>query len=347
MKLVVIIPALNEDRTLPEVIGRIPRGIEGIAETEVVVVDDGSEDDTVGGALKAGARVVSHHANLGVGVALNTGMEAALRLGADVIVNMDGDGQFNPEDIPELIAPILKEDYGFVTCTRFKTREVLPRMPRMKYWGNLMMSRLINWIIWNAHFTDVSCGFRAYSRETALRMNLFGRFSYTQEMFIDLAAKNVKMTEVPLRVRGVRQHGTSRVANNLWRYATRVGGIILRAMRDTRPLKFFGGIGLTTFLFGIILGLVVFIEWLLTGRTVRFRSLLIGSGTFLTLGFLLCVMALLADMIGRLRRTAEDIRYLLRKQEYDGVPFTPAAGNEVPRDSDRAVAESSSAGEAK
>lgn len=326
MKLVVIIPALNEEKTLARVIQRIPHRIDGVRSTDVVVVDDGSDDNTVPCAYEAGARVVRHHVNLGVGAALATGMDAALRLGADVIVNMDGDGQFNPEDIPALIAPIINDGYGFVTCTRFARVDLIPRMPLMKYWGNLIMARLINWIIWNTKFTDVSCGFRAYSRETALRMNLFGRFSYTQEMFIDLAGKNIRMTEVPLEVRGVREHGVSRIANNLWRYGTRVGGIILRAMRDTRPLKFFGGIGLITFLLGFAQGLAVLAVWFFTGRTSPYRSLLIGSATFMMLGFLLCVMALLADMTGRLRKTSEEIRYHLRKQEYDGIPAIRARG---------------------
>jgi glycosyltransferase involved in cell wall biosynthesis len=327
MKLVVIIPALNEAKTVGGVIRRIPREIEGIAETDVLVVDDGSEDDTVRCAREAGARVVSHHENLGVGVALGTGLDAALRMGADIMVNMDADGQFNPDDIPALIGPILKEGYGFVTCTRFGRREYIPRMPLLKYWGNRVMAKLINWIIWNMKFTDVSCGFRAYSRETVLRLNLFGRFSYTQETFIDLAGKDVRMTEVPLRVRGVREHGESRIADNLWRYAKRVGAIILRAMRDTRPLKFFGGIGLLTFLLGIAQGAAIFIIWLVTGKTSPYRALLTGSATFLMLGFLLCILALLADMMGRLRKTAEDIRYLLRKQEYDGVPIQSPNGS--------------------
>jgi hypothetical protein len=183
-----------------------------------------------------------------------------------------------------------------------------------------MMCRLINWIIWGAHFTDVSCGFRAYARDTALQLNLFARFSYTQEMFIDLAGKDIRMTEVPLRVRGVREFGKSRVAGSLYRYAIRATTIILRAMRDTRPLKFFGGIGLSVVVIGVVLGLIVFGFWVATRRTDPVKSLLIGSSVFLTLGFLLCTVALMADMIGRLRKTMEEIRYTLRRIEYGDLP---------------------------
>jgi len=320
VKLVVIIPALNEEKTIGEVIRRIPRNIEGIAVTEVIVIDDGSTDGTVEQARAAGAQVVSHHDNLGVGVAVATGMDAALRRGADIIVNMDADGQFSPEDIPALIEPIRKRGYGFATCTRFARPELVPEMRWVNRWGNRMMCRLINWIIWGANFTDVSCGFRAYSRDTALQLNLFGRFSYTQEMFIDLAGRNIRMTEVPLRVRGIREFGQSRVAGSLGRYASRAATIILRAMRDTRPLKFFGGIGLSVVMIGVLLGLIVFGFWLATRRTDPVKSLLIGSSVFLTLGFLLCTVALMADMIGRLRRTLEDIRYTLRRIEYGDLP---------------------------
>ena len=260
---------------------------------------------------------MSHPVNRGVGAAFASGLDAALRRGADVVVNIDADGQFDPEGIPELIRPILKGGYGFVTCTRFGRKDYVPEMPWAKKWGNMLMTRLVNRVLWRAHFTDVSCGFRAYSREAALRLNLFGRFTYTQEMLIDLASKGVLMTEVPLRVRGVRETGESRVAKSLWAYGTRAGAIILRALRDVRPLSFFGAIGLAVFLFGALLGLTVFGYWCFTGQTSPIRSLLIGSATFMMLGFLLAVAALLADMIGRLRITMEEIRYAQRKADYD------------------------------
>jgi glycosyltransferase involved in cell wall biosynthesis len=316
MKLVIIIPALNEAPTIASVIGHIPPKIEGIDATEVVVVDDGSTDGTADRAREAGASVIGHPLNRGVGVAFATGVDAALRRGADVIVNMDADGQFDPADIPDLIRPILQGGYGFVTCSRFARSDYVPEMPWARKWGNILMTRLVNRVLWRAHFTDVSCGFRAYSRETALRLNLFGRFTYTQETFIDLASKGVTMAEVPLRVRGVRETGDSRVARSLWVYGVRAGAIILTALRDVRPMSFFGAIGLAVFLFGVLLGLLVFGYWCVTGQTSPIRSVLLGSGTFMTLGFLLAVAALLADMVGRLRITMEEIRYAQRKADY-------------------------------
>ena len=335
MKLVVIMPALNEEATVAEVVARIPRRIPGLDAVEVIVVDDGSTDRTAELARAAGAEVVCHRVNRGVGAAFASGLDAALRRGAHVIVNMDSDGQFNPDDIPELIRPILEGGYGFVTCTRFGKPEFVPRMPRLKRWGNRMMARLVNWIIWGARFTDVSCGFRAYSRDTALRLNLFGRFTYTQETFIALAAHDVAMTEVPLRVRGVRESGESRVARSLWTYGRRAFTIIVRAMRDTRPLKFFGSVGLLTVFLGALADGFVFVRWCVTGRTHPFASLLVVGSAFLMMGFLLCVMALLADMVGRLRKTLEDVRYHLRKAEYDACRHNGSASPPPPGDKGR------------
>jgi glycosyltransferase involved in cell wall biosynthesis len=251
--------------------------------------------------------VIGHRRNLGVGAAFHTGIAAALDAGADVIVNIDADGQFDPADIPALIAPILTGQADMTTCTRFARPDYVPEMPPVRKWGNRMMCRLINRICWRANYTDVSCGFRAYTRRTAMRLTLFGRFTYTQETFIDLLGKGMTIVEVPLRVQGVRQHGSSRVAGNLWTYAGRSFSIIIRAARDVRPMAFFGTIGAVLFGIGIVLGTIVFGWWLATGGTSPLRNLLLGSALFLMLGFLLWVLALIADMLGRQRRLLEQV----------------------------------------
>ena len=314
--LVVVLPALNEEQSVADVIAGVPRAIAGVDRVEVVVVDDGSTDATAELARAGGARVVSHGRRRGVGAAFATGIETALALGADYIVNMDADGQFDPAHVPALLAPLLRGEADFATCTRFALPDYQPAMPRLKRWGNRVMCRIINWIIWGARFTDVSCGFRAYTRETALRLNLFGQFTYTQETFIDLAGKGVRMTEVPLRVRGEREHGTSRVASSLWRYGTQALLIILRSMRDIRPLKFFGLISAALLLFGLLCGLFVFGWWLAKGQTTPFRSVLIGSATFLSLGVLVGVLALLADMMGRIRKTQEQLLLITKRRSH-------------------------------
>jgi glycosyltransferase involved in cell wall biosynthesis len=315
MHLVIIIPALNEEKTIEDVIARIPRDIAGIGQMSVVVVDDGSTDRTAELALAAGAEVVSHRNNRGVGVAFATGIDVALRLGADIIVNMDGDGQFSPEDIPALLRPILTDSYGFVTCTRFGLPDYVPRMPRIKKWGNRMMCHLVNWVI-RSGFTDVSCGFRAYTRDTALRLNLFGFFTYTQESFIDLASKRVRMTEVPLRVRGVREFGNSRVAGNLWRYAFQTLPIILRAMRDTRPLTFFGIPAILLSILGLAQVGFVSTWWLIYERTSPWTSLIATGSACIILGIVIGVLALVADQVGRVKRMQDEHLWLARWQFY-------------------------------
>lgn len=328
-RLVVIVPALDEERTVGDVVRNVPRDLPGIGRVDVLVVDDGSSDHTAEVARQAGAQVVCHENRRGVGAAFATGIEAALRRGADYLVNIDADGQFDPADIPKLLAPLLRDKADFVTCTRFAVSDYEPEMPRLKRWGNRMMCRIINWIIWNADFTDVSCGFRAYTREAALHLNLFGQFTYTQETFINLAAKGVRMAEVPLRVRGEREHGTSRMASSLWRYAVNSLLIILRSMRDVRPLKFFGLIAAVLMMLGLVVGLFVSGWWLATGQTSPFRMLIVISGTLLMLGFVVGVLALLADMIGRSRRIQEQILLAAKRRLYEReAPLAPQTQTE-------------------
>jgi len=273
MKLVVIIPAYNEEPTITQVIQGIPREIPGVKEIQVVVVDDGSTDRTAQLAEEAGAIVVKHPQNLGVGKAFSTGIKTALELGADLIVNIDGDGQFNPRDIPRLIEPILKNQADFVTASRFADKSLIPKMPWIKKYGNYLVRAIINFLT-GKKFTDVSCGFRAYSRETALKLNLFGSFTYTQETFLNLVEKEVRIKEIPLEVQGERRFGKSKVAHSVLRYGLKAGGIILLALRDIKPLRFFGWMGLGTSLLGVGGIGVVFVHWLFTHRTSPYQSLL-------------------------------------------------------------------------
>ena len=204
-------------------------------------------------------------------------------------------------------------------------------MPWTKYYGNKIVTRLINWVCGSTCFTDVSCGFRAFTREAAYRLTLFGRYTYTQETLIDLFSKGVRMAEVPLKIRGVREHGKSRVASSIFKYASNSLPIILRAMRDIQPLKFFGGIAMFLFLIALGTGSIVG-GWYLyhtekmdingvrtvvhTYKTSPYTALITVSGIFLTLSFLLAILALLADMLGRHRRISEELLYLARRRIY-------------------------------
>jgi glycosyltransferase involved in cell wall biosynthesis len=340
MKLVVTIPALNEEKTIARVVREVPQDIPGIDEVEVIVVNDGSTDATAAEAARAGATVIHLPGGDGLGVVFRTGFEHAMRRGADIIVNIDGDGQFNAADIAHLVAPILEDRADFVTCSRFADPKLRPVMPWVKYCGNAMVTRIINWVCGGTSFHDVSCGFRAFNREAAYRLTLFGRFTYTQETFIDLFAKGLRIVEVPLAVRGVREHGKSRIASSILRYASNSLPIILRAMRDVQPLKFFGGIALFLGLIGLLTGGFMCGWYIIHKKTTPFTSLIPVSGIFTTLAFLLGVLALLADMLGRQRRITEELLYLARKRAYqtprlprlmlqmNDEPLPPAPGRE-------------------
>jgi len=223
-------------------------------------------------------------------------------------------------------------------------------VPVVKYYGNQWVTSMINWICGGTKFTDVSCGFRAFNREAAYRLTLFGRFTYTQECFIDLFSKGLRMAEVPLLVRGVREHGKSRIASSIFKYATNSFPIILRAMRDIQPLKFFGGIASILGFFGLLTGgFVTFWYFYNTDtrvvveggkkvietihKTTPFTSLIPIAGVLVTLSFLLGVLALLADMMGRHRRISEEMLYLARRRVYSNKRAVRASLPPVPEES--------------
>ncbi|OGY37042.1 MAG: hypothetical protein A3E36_00425 [Candidatus Andersenbacteria bacterium RIFCSPHIGHO2_12_FULL_45_11b] len=314
-QLAVVIPALNEEKTIGAIIDRIPGSLPGISDVRIIVVNDGSTDNTSNIASEKGALVISHATPTGVGYAFQIGIKKALEIGADYIVNIDADGQFNPEDIPLLLAPIIAGTSEFVTATRFARAELLPEMPVIKIWGNKWMVRIIN-AITSKKFTDVSCGFRAYTREAALRLTLFGRFTYTQESFIDLAFKGIAMTEVPLRVRGQREFGTSRVASNLWRYGIKAITIIFHAARDYKPFYFIGAPGIAILSLGVCSTLFIAWHYIATGQTSPYRSLVTASGVCIIIGFLLIFISFIAEMTHRNRVLIEEALYLARKSAY-------------------------------
>ncbi|MHC4789066.1 MAG: glycosyltransferase family 2 protein [Planctomycetota bacterium] len=315
-RLVVMMSALNEEKSIGRVIDEIPLDLGVHAEVRTVVVDDGSTDATARIAREKGAIVLQHEERMGLGKSFADGLERALGERPDIIVNIDADGQFDPQDIPALIRPILEGRADFVTATRFARADLVPRMRWLKKWGNRQMCRLVNFATGTTSLTDVSCGFRAYSLKAALHVQLSGRFTHVQETIIDLANKGLRIAEVPLRVRGERQFGRSRIARSLPRYAWRAGGMVLRTFCRTRPLFFFGLIGGTVTGLGVLQGLAVFVHWCITGRTTPIRALLAGASLFITVGFLVLVLAFVADMLNRVMDVSERQLFFAKMAEY-------------------------------
>ena len=196
LRLLVCMPALDEEQTVGQVIQGIPSHIPGIRLIDVLVVDDGSTDRTGERATEAGAVVLRHATPRGVGAAFHTALSHGIEHGADLIVSIDADGQFNPADIPALIAPVIAGEADFTTASRFKDPALTPDMPQIKIWGNRMMSRLVSRLT-KEKFYDVSCGMRCYSRQAALRLDVQGQFTYTQEVFLNLAFKHLRIVERP------------------------------------------------------------------------------------------------------------------------------------------------------
>lgn len=310
MKLLVNIPALNEDKFIGFLIKQIPRKIKGISKVDVLVVDDGSKDKTAKVSKDAGATIISHKYNRGVGAAFKTAVSYAIENHYDLLVNIDGDGQFNPGDIHRLVAPIVDKNADFVTATRFKGKYKHEQF--VKGLGNKMFTWLISWIV-GKRFTDTQCGFRAYSRDALLRLNLMGDFTYTQEVFVDLASKNLKIMEIPIKVHP-RKYGKSRVVKSVTIYAFRAIKIVMRSFRDYRPLTFFGLPGLIIFGIGFLVLLGSFLYYLITLTVSPLRTELFFGAGMLVFGFLIITLAVTADMLDRHRRLQEEILFQLRKK---------------------------------
>ncbi len=314
VSLLVMLPALNEEATVADVIGRIPRSIEGVSSVEVLVIDDGSTDDTVKLATAAGASVISHGVNRGVGAAMQTALAEAIRRRVDIAVNMDADGQFDPSHIPTLIAPVVSGRADMATASRFKDKALAPTMPFSKRMGNYGMSKLVSFLA-QGQFADVSCGFRAYSREALLRLVLTGAFTYTQESFLVLAAKGMRIVEVPLKVRGVREHGQSRVASSLVRYAFRTSAIIFACVRDYRPGTVFGAVsGLLLFL-SLGAGGFFIIHRIVAGHFSPHIWAGFVSAYLFALAMLIFALGQVALKVARLRIVQDQQLYILRQLE--------------------------------
>lgn len=315
MKLLVAIPCLNEAENIEKVIKSINNQIKGIDVIEILVVDDGSEDETDSLARNAGATVIKHIQNKGVGCAFQTAIAYASEHNVDVMVNMDGDGQFNSNDIERLIQPILEKKADVVTASRFIDSNMIPDMPKAKLWGNKRMASIISHLCKHKYY-DVSCGFRAYSKETILKSNFHGKFTYTQEAFIFFTSQNLKIIEVPVPVQYFKDR-KSRVAGNLFKYSRKTMGIILSLYRDYFPMRMMGSIAGFFLILTLLFGVIFFGHYMMTGffRDYLFAGLT-AAFTFLTaLAFLCCGISMQGSV--RIQENQNRILYLIKKGNSD------------------------------
>lgn len=315
MRLIVNIPAYNEAKTIADVIRKIPRHIKGIDEVKVQVVDDGSSDRTVEVAKDAGVDfVVSHPRNMGVGAAFKTAVESALGHGADIMVNIDADGQFPASDIPKFTELIVAGKADMVVASRFGIKSA-KNMPWVKSFLNRFAANIIGKFLRHP-IDDLTCGFRALSRETMLRLNLAYRFTYTQETIIDAISKDLVVKWIPVEVTYFDDR-KSKVVKSISRFVYQSFLIIIRTVRDARPMVFFGIPGVILITTAGAIGIAFLGYYFSHFKVSPFRTWLLFGGVLLLIGIQLLIFALIADMIRNNRKLTEEQMYFLKKEKYN------------------------------
>ncbi|SDW73099.1 glycosyltransferase family 2 protein [Flavobacterium degerlachei] len=313
-KLIIYMPALNEEKTISQVINSIPKTIIGFRAIEILVVNDGSTDQTVSEAKKAGATVLSHNKNKGVGDAFQSAINYALQTKAEALVSIDADGQFDVNQIPEMLAPILNNQADFCIGIRF-TNGKPDNMPKIKFWGNKKVNQIVSFVS-NTKIHDASCGFRAYSNDTLLSLNLHGSFTYTHETILDLLDKGFNVEQIPVRVQYFEDR-VSRIANNLFQYAFKTSSIIFKSLKDYKPLQFFLGIAFFTFLVALFFGGWALTHWIVYDTITPYKSFGIIGLSLLGMSVVVTIFSFMADMLGRIRKNQEKILYFLKKTHFE------------------------------
>ncbi|MDD3245402.1 MAG: glycosyltransferase family 2 protein [Methanosarcina sp.] len=312
MKLVVMIPCCDEEKTIASVIEEIPRDC--CDEVEILVIDDGSTDNTVQEAEKGGAdRILSFKKNKGLAPAFRAGLQAALEMGADIIVNTDGDGQYNGKEIPKLIEPILDNRADFVLGSR--TKGHIEYMPLQKKIGN-RIATFITRQVTGYPVSDAQSGFRAFTRDCAMRLNVMADYTYVQETLIQATYYGLVIEEVPIEFRR-RNAGPSRLISNIWKYAQRAGVTIARGYRDFHPLDTFFGIGSFFILVGLLFGFRVLFGYFKTGVVAGYLPSAVLTVLLILIGVSTMTLGMIADILKTQRKIQDEILYRLKKMEYD------------------------------
>jgi len=310
MKLIVQIPCLNEEKTLPETLRDIPRDIEGVDEVEILVIDDGSEDRTVDVARECGVdHIVRFSQNKGLAVGFMSGLDACLKLGADVIVNTDGDNQYSGKDIKKLVTTIVERRADMVVGDR--NVENIESFSFVKK----KLQRVGSWVIRHVSYTDVpdaTSGFRAFSRDAALKINILSDFTYTLETLIQAGIKNISVASVPVNTNDKLRE--SRLFKSIRSYIVRSISTIIRIYTMYRPLKVFTYVGSVILSVGMLLS-IRFLYFYISGNGAGHVQSLILSAVLLLVGFQIVLIGLLADIIASNRRLIEEVLYRMRKRE--------------------------------
>jgi len=313
-KLIIQIPCYNEERTLGTTLSALPRQVAGVDQVEWLVINDGSRDDTVAVAKAYGVdHIVSFATNQGLAKAFMAGLEACLQQGADIIVNTDADNQYSADDIPRLVQPILLGQAEIVVGERpiWQTAHFSVTKKLLQRFGSWMV-RLAS----NTSIPDAPSGFRAFSREAAMQLNVFNSYTYTLETIIQAGQKGMAIASVPISTNP--QMRRSRLVRSIPSYVFRSATTILRIFMLYKPLRFF----LLAGSFPVGLGTLLGIRWLLLfffddPTRARAPSLILAA-VLVLIGFQLWMLGLVADLMAANRRLLEENRLRLRRMELEG-----------------------------
>ncbi len=312
-KLIIQIPCYNEEATLGVTLSELPRQLPGIDRIEWLVIDDGSRDRTLEVAKACGVdHIVRLPTNQGLAKAFMAGLEGSLKAGADIIVNTDADNQYCADDIPKLIQPILSGGSEIVIGAR-PISEIEHFSPAKKF-----LQKLGSWVVRLAshtNITDAPSGFRAFSREAAMQLNVFNEYTYTLETIIQAGQKGMAITSVPIRTNGYLR--PSRLVKSIPLYIKRSIFTIFRIFMTYKPLRFFLILGGVPFTIGFGLGVRWLIYFLMGTERTRIPSLILAA-ILMLMGFQLWIVGLVADLMAVNRKLLEEIQLRMRRAEIEG-----------------------------
>lgn len=309
MKLIIQIPCYNEEKTLEKTISDFPKEIPGIDNIETLIINDGSTDNTVGVAKKYGVNhIVNFEHNMGLARGFAAGLEKCLELGADIIVNTDADNQYKGSDIPRLVQPILEHKADIVIGDRQidKIKEFSWLKKKLQKLGSRVVRKVSQ-----TKVPDTTSGFRAYSRQAAMHMNIISTFSYTLETIIEAGQKDIPIISIPIETNKTER--PSRLFKSNWYYIRRSAATIIRIYTMYQPLRVFFYSGLFSLMLSLILSIRYIIFMILGEGKGHIQSVIIAGILFL-LAFVLFMFGLLADVVASNRKLQEETLYRLKKE---------------------------------
>lgn len=313
MKLIIQIPCYNEAKTLEIALNDLPKQLEGIDEIEYLIINDGSKDATVEVARNWGVHhIVNFKQNKGLAKGFMAGLDGCLRNGADIIVNTDADNQYCAADIQKLIQPILEEQADIVIGARpiDETEHFSLIKKKLQHFGSWVVRRASN-----TNIPDAPSGFRAFSREAAMRINVVNDYTYTLETIVQAGREKIAITSVPIRTNAELR--PSRLFQSIWGYVKKSMLTILRAYMMYKPLKCFTYLAIPSVVFGMAIGIRFLIYYTQGTGSGHVQSLILAC-TLIIIGFLTFMIGLLADVLAANRKILQETQYQVRRMEYEG-----------------------------